>query len=153
MSNCATLMLFIMVVCVFIANAKTTQAPDSTLRCLLLKWKVLKQGSERRIGLTDFTDWLTDSCSFWSIQQRHPCATTHHTSTAWTDLKLQLVRSLSRRRTAPLLELSNHKLGCGYKPLPPGLETIQSHFGCVFIIGRSQPGYLDCSIAVENELG
>lgn len=57
MSNCATLMLFMMVVCVFIANAKTTQAPDSsTLRCLLLKWKVLKQGSERRIGLTDFTD-------------------------------------------------------------------------------------------------
>ncbi len=44
MFNCATLMLFMMVICVFIANAKTSQAPGSTLRCLLLKGKVLQTG-------------------------------------------------------------------------------------------------------------
>lgn len=51
-----------MVTYVFIADAKTTQAPDSTLRCLLLNEKVLRTGKkksrakERRSRLTDFTD-------------------------------------------------------------------------------------------------
>lgn len=68
--QCATQMLFT-VILAFIANAKTTGAPDSTLPCLLLlmEQKVLRaEGAD----FTDSTDWFvhqpTDWCSFRSIQ-------------------------------------------------------------------------------------
>lgn len=59
---CATLMLFIMVICVFIANAKTSRAPDSMLRCLRLRRRVRRRRTSRvddaKEQLT--TDWRID---------------------------------------------------------------------------------------------
>lgn len=125
MFNCATLML-ITVIRVFIANAKTTQAPNSTWRCLLLKWKELragkKQGYKRRMGLTY---WPADSCSFPSIQQWKPHTNTLRTSTAGTDWGCSELPGPQRGGRRPCLNclITTLSLATNPSPWPAGFSV------------------------------
>lgn len=60
MLNFATLTLFITVICVFIANAKTIQELDSTLWCLLLRWNDKCWGREQEVLWTQTCPLLID---------------------------------------------------------------------------------------------
>lgn len=141
---------FIMVICVFIANAKTTQAPDTTPHCLWHKWK------ERRTGKKAGSNWLTDWLIPADFQVFNNGKTTpRHTAPPQLGLTEAALsyQDLRGEDAAPCLNCPITTSKCGYKPLPPGLQTFQSHFGCVFIFTQSQPGCLDCSVPVENKLG
>lgn len=107
--------------CVFIANAKTTQAPDSTLPCLLLKWKVLG-GMSRTMNRTDPP---ADSCSFWGILVKEDSATP-----AWT------VQS---------------QTSVWFHTPPAGLLTFQAYFGFIFIMFNHSPAVLTVLLAVEKK--
>lgn len=127
---CATLMLFITVICIFIANAKTSQAPDSTLRCLLLRrkaWRRRKSGVNDEEEQTDWlrTDLLTDllipAVLKYSTQGKlysltPPLCTHTHIHRVWTD-----PRTKAATRRAELLKPSNHKPRLWLQTPPPHL--------------------------------
>lgn len=63
-----------MVICIFIANAKTTEAPDSTLRVNYFKMRFKKKSVEDRTGLGCRRNGVTDIINSRIHPPTDPCS-------------------------------------------------------------------------------
>lgn len=129
MFDCATLMLFVMVTCIY---CQCQNKPSGRLHFALFATRKERAEGGRQKA------WRRTIGLYVDRRRERPARFLQHITPppTWTEA----------RGTRPLLELSNHTRGRDHKPLPHSLLNIRPNFGWVFKI-------TDCFTAVGSKSG